>query len=544
MTDLNRLETALRKAHDAGDTSGARTIAAAIRQQIGAGSPGNSAQVMPGSVPPPSYATDGVDPFDEFVAGQNNSARAGVNGMQSGVLFDFDDEIAGVGRGLKESGGLIGMARRAVTGQDIISPELQRGYERGQKVASIAKEVEATENPKSFLAGEIAGGLASAGGAMKSGATLVGRTAGKGLLAKTGAGVAEGGVYGGIIGAGSAEQGERLSGAATGAAIGAATGGVLEGGSGMIAKRIAKGRLPKPTTAEEFKEVSRGLYNTAKEAGVTVKPEAYRKTVGKLVTRLQDFGVDRDLQPRIYSIAKRVAESIDQPLSLPEVDNLRKMAVNVTRDGAPSERAAAGIFIEAIDDLVADHRNWSGSGRQALNALHKARQVWRQGAKQELVEEAVFKAENGASGIENGLRVQFRQILNNKKKRRMFSKDELADIQQIVKGTTKQNIMKLVGKLGYGAGGSNSWLGGTIGVIGGGAVAGPVGSAVVPAVGYGAQRMAINAGKHNVKRLQNTITSGGTRPVLNVPRITAGPALVPITAQTAERRPSRGRKPQ
>lgn len=84
-------------------------------------------------------------------------------------------------------------------------------------------------NPKSFMAGEVGGGIATALVPASQGASLIGKAAGKGLGTRMGAGIAEGAAYGAGygFGAGEGDAGERIGSSVDGAITGGVLGGAL-----------------------------------------------------------------------------------------------------------------------------------------------------------------------------------------------------------------------------------------------------------------------------------------------------------------------------
>ena len=434
---------------------------------------------------------------------------AATDGIAQALTLNTSDEIAA---GLKSGFGFLGDYGQALQSERARMAENERlapGYRFG---------------------GELAGGLTGGAGMIKNGLTMVGRTGGKSLAKKIGVGATEGGLYGAAYGAGGSKEGERIEGAKSGALVGALTGGVLEGGAGVLAKKKAIKAMPKIQTSEEIKDAGRSLYKKTKKSGLIIKKDAFKDAATDIVDQLSDFGYDPDLQKGVGVLERRFAKALDQDLSLPELDNLRKLATNVARDGSDSEQAAASIFIDAVDDLVLSEKNWIGSNKDALKDLTDARKIWKQAMKASMVEEAMYRASNAASGLEQGTRNAFRAILNNPKKRKAFDKQEILILEMIANGTKKQNIAKLIGKLGFGSHGANSFLGGTIGVGAGGMVGGPVGAMIAPMVGYGASRVATNTGQKTVQQLQRTMQNGGVVPQLAIPAAKPNPLLPGVVA--------------
>ena len=134
--------------------------------------------------------------------------------------------------------------------------------------------------------------------------------------------------------------------------------------------------------------------------------------------------------------------------------------------------------------------------------------MWQRARKAEDIEMAIEKARNQASGFENGLRVQFRSILNNKKKLRGYSPDELAAMQKVVRGGGLENAAKAIGKFGFSEGQATSMLMGSLGVAGGAAVGGGVGAVAVPLVGQVSKNLAQKMTRNNAEMVSRIVRSG------------------------------------
>ncbi|RWO22814.1 hypothetical protein [Mesorhizobium sp.] len=169
----------------------------------------------------PAFAPPGVEGYDPQTGevqqyGQGDSAAMGA---ADATTFGWGDELASY-----LGSGLSGVPREQVLRE-------MRGN------ASKAQ----FDNPGSYLAGQVGGGLAQAlatGGA--GAASALAR--GGGTLGKVALGSAvDGLLYGGAYGSGSADDGDRLAGGAKGAAFGAAVGGAapfVAAGASKLARKV------------------------------------------------------------------------------------------------------------------------------------------------------------------------------------------------------------------------------------------------------------------------------------------------------------------
>jgi len=206
-------------------------------------------------------------------------------------------------------------------------------------------------------------------------------------------------------------------------------------------------------------------------------------------------GIDPDITPKSHKALKRFKESIGKEISTSELDILRKVAQNAARAKEPADAAIGVAMINNIDDFLDNIGNNAlkipGGKSIEIGKKYKiARDLWGRARKSELLQESFEKARNQASGFENGVRTQFRSILNNKKQRKFFNKDELKAMETVVRGDTKQNIAKLIGRLGFGEGQATNIVGAAIGSVIGANIFGPGGVVIVPLVGQVSRKLA------------------------------------------------------
>lgn len=417
-------------------------------------------------------------------------------------------------------------------------------YKREQALQAALKEKRGTA---ANLIGDVAGGLAlgagvtsgpltmGGGGAVTAsrpawgGATLMGRTSGG--LGKTAAAAGEGATYGALYGAADDSGEGRLNNAAWGAGTGAVTGGLLEG-AGNVASKLLTPKGPAAQTSGELASQGRALYDQASAAGVTVRPQAINNAAGNVTMKLKSFGFDRDLQPKTAVVAKKLLESRNKTLDLAELDNIRKMASGIAREqsAASSDRAASGIIVEAIDNIIDDATNFSAGSSQALNALKQGREVWKRKMKTETLEDIVEKAQNQATGFENGLVIHLRALANNKTKLRAFSKPEQKMIKDVVRRGSTHGALRALGMLA-----PNSTFGG---LVTGGTMAGSgiLPGAALATAGAAAKGAAGALTRGKVNALQRAVSTGQTPNMMALPNYLRQ-AIPGVTAGTVGTQP-------
>jgi len=134
--------------------------------------------------------------------------------------------------------------------------------------------------------------------------------------------------------------------------------------------------------------------------------------------------------------------------------------------------------------------------------------LWRRAKKSELIEETFTKAGDQASGFENGIRAQFRQILGNKKKLRGFNQEEVDAMRKIVRGGTLENAAKMMGRFGLSEGQASNMLLGSLGAAGGFAAGGVTGAIAVPLVGQLSRILAQKLTRNNGRAADLIVRAG------------------------------------
>lgn len=300
--------------------------------------------------------------------------------------------------------------------------------------------------------------------------------------------------------------------------------GALAGGIGASsaanAVTGAKAALP---TAAEIK--SSAGYSALKEPmrAAQLTPEAYQGIVRGLAAEARDFGLTTKLKGEFGGVltdfAKRAQAS--GGASLYDLELLRRSLRNAGGDKLDeASQALSGKLIDHLDDAVeslseSSIRAGGETGTPILDVLKDARQTYSTGMKSQMVETAVERARNAASGFENGLRVEFRKLLNNPKNAKRFSDVERQAMQGVVRGTLKSNALRWLGGFGVPLDNGRNFLGSVIGGGAGasiGSLAGPVGTAVGGPllVGLGtAAKAGANAATRNQALIAEALVKAG-----------------------------------
>jgi hypothetical protein len=290
-------------------------------------------------------------------------------------------------------------------------------------------------------------------------------------------------------------------------------------------RRVKKAIVQDAPSIEQLKEVSSGVYKELDESGVQISQEKVAKFANGLRNELKKEGLDPDLTPKANAAINRIIKDAEvgvetplkEGLALSEIDTLRKVSQNAAGAIDPPDARLGSIIIENIDNFLdnvqADDLTRTGAKISEVGPKYKAaRELWGRARRSELINESFEKAKNQASGFENGLVVQFRSILNNKKKSRFFKPDELKAMQEVVRGTTPTNIAKLVGRLGFTEGHATNLIGGSLGVAAGAQLGGPLGAVAVPLIGQVSRKLAQRMQRKGAEFADAVVRAGESGP--------------------------------
>ena len=271
-------------------------------------------------------------------------------------------------------------------------------------------------------------------------------------------------------------------------------------------RKITKLLMEAAPSTDEIKDASRAIYKSLDDSAVTVKESAVGSLLKTIVRKARTSNVDEVLTPKSQRVVDLLIDEAGSrgQRSLTELDNIRKRIQIAANSTDPSDARVGAIMLDEFDSFVdkAGRRALSGGGDDVAYQFKAARALWGRARKSEVIEEVFDKASRQASGFENGLRTQLRQILNNKKRSRFFTKEELSAMDAVVKGSGEQNVLKLVGRLGFSEGQSTGALGSLVGL----GVVGPV----APVAGQISKKLAQKSTEKAARGIEALVRSGAS----------------------------------
>lgn len=220
-----------------------------------------------------------------------------------------------------------------------------------------------------------------------------------------------------------------------------------------VPREIGKFRFGAPDT-DELRAMKNAAYAESEAAGAVFNPQALQQ----LSRDAKTVQFNAKNNPKIANLIEDIDDTIKTPQSLRQIDELRQRIKDVEMSIEPSDRKLAGDLREKLDDFVdlslQNPANFiTGTPGVAIPALQKARKLNSQMRKAETLERlltiADVKAPNySASGLENAIRAQIRQFVQDPKaaKLRGFTKEEIASLQEVAKGGSLTNVMRWAGR--------------------------------------------------------------------------------------------------
>ncbi|WP_143535193.1 hypothetical protein [Roseivivax jejudonensis] len=378
------------------------------------------------------------------------------------------------------------------------------------------------ENPGVAFAAEVAPALIPGAGGAKLAAKA------SNALGRSGAGMAlgagAGGLYGFLEGEGDASA-RAQSGALTGA-LGGIFGTVapkaVDALSGVPTRvRMAFKQSQQRPTLGALRTTKDLAYRAVDEAGESFGSGEMRSLYERATRAFEAANYVEEVDNAGRAVLRTLEKRADQPnTTLSQLDGIRQSLWR-RYSSAPDQP----FILDAIREIDALIDSRAG----ASEVMGLARAANARYAKSQLLDDAFRKAEDqtastGSGGnILNKYRQAVTSIINDKKKARFFSEDEISLMRQFVRGSRSENFARLLGKLSPDGNGLMLALHTTGGILSGGAT--------LPAmvVGSAAKGYADKAVRQGVEAIRDA--ASGFRPASESPQLTRSQAAM-ITGAT------------
>lgn len=265
----------------------------------------------------------------------------------------------------------------------------------------------------------------------------------------------------------------------------------LRSGAGVVPgeQQQVRQSIPAAPSADDLFAAADKNYTAMRESGVDYASSAVKNAAEAVKRKLESDGFDPEVATRTHRILDKLASPPEGSVaSIQNLQSARKTFGKIAQTFTdPADQAAAAQAIKALDDFIStagDDVAVAGSPAVAASELKLGNANFAAGKRSNLVTGIDRAADLGASAansganIGNSVRQQVKSALLNPKKTSGFSDEEVAALEQIVKGTTAQNATRYVGNLLGGGGGLGQMLTTAVGAGAGGAAGGGVGAMV------------------------------------------------------------------
>ena len=272
---------------------------------------------------------------------------------------------------------------------------------------------------------------------------------------------------------------------------------------GATATRRAKG-VP---TQEQLAQESTNLFTKAKDSGVLFESDAFVNRMNTIGKELRQEGYTPKAYPKIASALEELTNT-STPKDFTELQALRKMIQGAQKSPDADERRLASILKDEFDSTIlnAPDSVIVGGSKESLQMWKDARTSYGKLKKAEIFEDMLSNAQLDrskftASGEENSMAQQLRQLAKNDKKMRLFTKQEQDAIVDAAKGGTAQNLFKFFGRFAP--------TGPVSGIFSGGAMALEPSIGIPIATGAAGSRMAAeNVRRSSIQNLADMMRLG------------------------------------
>jgi hypothetical protein len=242
---------------------------------------------------------------------------------------------------------------------------------------------------------------------------------------------------------------------------------------------------------KKIKDASRAIFNELDSSGVSIKQASLKNLERNLDRIMQKEGIRERVTPEAFGAIQEVKKDIalGQPLTTSQMDELRTVAKNsiVATDSNKVRVGSAVVdeidsFLDGIKPVDIEKGDQVSAG-EVGKKYRVARKLWGRAKRSEMIGEAIEIGASRKAGVEKGIRNELNNLLNRKKSRKFLSKEDVTAIRKVTDGDFKQNFASMVGGMGLKLENSPSLLGGLVGGGGVGAIASTIpglGGAIAP----------------------------------------------------------------
>jgi len=237
-----------------------------------------------------------------------------------------------------------------------------------------------------------------------------------------------------------------------GSAVGKGAANIAEGAGTMKAGFNARSPEILDQLDKKYAAMADPLFKEMRTAGITAKPEM---TVPLAANVEKDVLEGGKLYPSRHGDTIKVLEAMKEKaktgMDIEDLDGFRRdfgqIAYKARLTGNKEDAERASEAIDSIDKQFEEmkiNKNVPPEMKKTVESLQKAQAIWSARRKFQTLAEAVKKGE----GDPNKIKSEFDKILNNPKKLRGFTKEQVQAVKDAAQNTTMEGLLKMAGKFG------------------------------------------------------------------------------------------------
>ena len=548
MADLEQMKKALRAAHAAGDTAGAKRIAAMIK--AGSASPMQQGlSELSAMTQKPSVAPSMDGPMLPPPADQRAMPKPEDTSGYRGFLAGVDQFGGGLNEGIASFAGapvdlmtgalnLGGAGVNALFGTELPAIENPAGGSGtfAKALDPITTDMQPQTGPQRYLrrgGQELGFGIPAA----MTGAALpgYGAAAREALVPYMAASTASD--------AGAAVAGQTSQELVPDSPVLNMIASLLGGGGTAYAASKMTPAIESVPSLDDLKAKASDAWQRVKAAPETLTDNATAGLSGAVKAALPDGQLAAEAYPKAYGMAEKM-DTLQNP-TIYDAETARRMIGD--RVAASPDEARAGVQMKrAIEDYLGGLKPadlQGGTADETLDALATARKTTHQTKKADAILNAEMRAETraattGTGGNEvNATRQNVRAIFDKQRdptlsgKRSGYTPDEMAAMETVVKGDAPSNIARLLSRMAPSSGAlplAATGYGGALGIGSAGMTGNPMYAlpALAGGIGEVSKALAEKMTKDQIAALMATVLNGGRAPAKSAARTATQQAIV------------------
>jgi len=261
-------------------------------------------------------------------------------------------------------------------------------------------------------------------------------------------------------GAGAAAANEAFPDSLTAEIMGQLGGGIAAGRMGARATGLRGTSADVRPGVDEQRAIASDAYGEVRADTRILPSESTQGLADALTDRMARERINPRLQPNASNVLDAILTDLQGANRIEDIENLRRLTESaMPATASPADRRLAQIMRRQITEYL------DGLGDDVADRLRDGRDAHRRGSAATSVEGMLDRARlraasTGSGGNEiNAIRQNLRRILDQPRLQRSFTESELAEIREIVEGTTDQNFFRRLSRFAPSSGGLSAMLG-------------------------------------------------------------------------------------